>query len=170
MEMWMVFSIGAAIITGVYGFLQKVATETEVNHTSFILYAHLWMVVYALWHMILTQTFFDFSWKIFLFALMTNVLYVIIVKLRFVSLKFIDTSSYFINYRVLSSIGLLLSGQFIFSEHISFQEYIWVFLWFLIFYLLLEKKYKQESRSQMWRGFLYLIIGVVLLVLIWVVQ
>lgn len=86
-------------------------------------------------------------------------LYTIIVKTRLLSLKYVSSSTYFINYRVLSSLWLLLVGIVVFSETITLQEILGVFLWFIVFYLLIEKKDAQETKKNLQKGFFYLFIG-----------
>jgi len=57
-----------------------------------------------------------------------------------VSLRYISSSTYFINYRILSSVWLLLIGISFFGENISIKEILGVFIGFFVFYLLIEKK------------------------------
>jgi uncharacterized membrane protein len=92
------------------------------------------------------------------------------MKFRLKSLEYLDSSSYFINYRIFSSILLLIFWQIFFWEIISVKEYIWTFLGFVIFYLLLEKKYKNESGDDIYKGFVYLGIGIIWVSFIWIIQ
>ena len=95
-------------------------------------------------------------------AMITGV-YIAILQSRIKCLKYVDSSTYFINYRIFSSILLLIFGQILFSEVISLQEYVLIFLWFLIFFLLLEKKEKKESKSDFVKWIYYILFGVVLI-------
>jgi len=166
----MIYALGWSITTGIYGFLQKIEAESNMNRNSFILYSHVWMIVYPLIYLLITWWKIDFNMQIFLYALLLNTMYVIIMKFRLKSLEYIDSSSYFINYRIISSILLLIFGQIFFWEIITMKEYFWILLWFFIFYLLLEKKYKKESDNKLYKWFIYLAIWIILISLIWIIQ
>lgn len=170
METWMIYALAWSVTIGIYWFLQKIEAESNINRNSFIFYSHVWMIIYPLIYLLIIWWKIHFNMQIFLYALLLNTIYVIIMKFRLKSLKYIDSSSYFINYRIFSSILLLIFGQIFFWEIISIKEYIWIFLWFIIFYLLLEKKYKKESDNNVYKGFIYLAIGIVWVSLIWIIQ
>jgi uncharacterized membrane protein len=170
MEIWMMYALVWSVTIGIYWFLQKIEAESNINRNSFILYSHVWMIIYPLIYLLITWWKIHFNMQIFLYALLLNTIYVIIMKFRLKSLEYIDSSSYFINYRIFSSILLLIFGQIFFWEIISIKEYIWIFLWFIIFYLLLEKKYNKESDNNVYKGFIYLAIGIIWVSLIWIIQ
>lgn len=166
----MIYALAWSITIGIYGFLQKIEAESDVNRNSFILYSHLWMIIYPLIYLLITWKNIDFNVEIFLYALVINTIYVTVMKFRLKSLEYLSSSSYFINYRIFSSILLLIFGQVFFWEIINTKEYIWIFIWFIIFYLLLEKKYKDESDKNYMNGFLYLWIWIIWVSLIWIIQ
>jgi len=68
----------------------------------------------------------NFAWnlEVILISTITPIFYTYVLKLRHNCLEYMSSSSYFINYRIFTSIGLLLIGAFLFGEYISFQEYI----------------------------------------------
>ena len=166
----MIYALAWSVTIGIYWFLQKIEAESNINRNSFILYSHLWMIIYPLIYLLISWGKIDFNLQIFLYALLLNTIYVIIMKFRLKSLEYIDSSSYFINYRIFSSVLLLIFGQIFFWEIITLKEYIWIFLWFIIFYLLLEKKYKKECDAKLYKGFIYLAIGIIWVSLIWTIQ
>ena len=89
--------------------------------------------------------------------------YFFILKTRFISLKYLGSSTYFINYRIFSLILLLIFGIVFFSEKITINDYFGIFIGFLVFYLLLEKKEKEESLKNLKRGIVFLFLGVILI-------
>lgn len=166
----MIYALWGSVATGLYWFLQKIEAESDVNRNSFIFYSHVWMIVAPLLYLLSTWKSIEFNMQILLYALLTNTIYVIIMKFRLKSLEYLDSSSYFINYRIFSSILLLMFGQVFFWEYISINEYWGILIGFIIFYLLLEKKYKKESDKKLYKGFLYLWIGIIWVSLIWIIQ
>jgi drug/metabolite transporter (DMT)-like permease len=170
MEIWMMYALGGSLTIGIYSFLQKIESESKINRNSFILYSHVWMIIYPLLYLLSTWGKIEFNMQIFLYALLINTIYVTVMKFRLKSLEYLDSSSYFINYRIFSSILLLIFWQIFFWEIISIKEYIWIFLGFIIFYLLLEKKYKNESEDNLYKGFIYLGIGVIWVSVMWIIQ
>jgi len=100
-----------------------------------------------------------FNLDTLLYAFAITFFYIVIVKTRLKSLKYLSSSTYFINYRIASSFWLLIVWVIIFSESISFKELIWICIWFIVFYLLIEKKTGQESINDVKKWFLFLLIG-----------
>lgn len=171
MEIWIIFALISCFATGMFWFFQKIESESKtLNSEAFIIYAHLWMVIIPILWLLIWKVDIIFDWNMLLIALILNFLYVIIIKTRLLSLKFLSSSTYFINYRIFSSILLLVLGQVFFWELISTKEYIWIFLWFFIFYLLLEKKDSQETKSDFKKWYIFLTLGIVLLSIIWLSQ
>jgi len=170
METWMIYSLCASVVIGIYWFLQKVESESSVNRNSFVFYSHMWMVIFPLIYMFINWSKLVFDLQIILYALSISIIYVIILKFRLLSLNYLDSSSFFINYRIFSSILLIILGQLFFWENISINEYIGILLWFIIFYLLLEKKYNTESTNELYKGFIYLAVWVVWVSVIWIIQ
>jgi len=170
METWMMYDLWASIVIGIGGFLQKIETERKLSKNSFLVYTHLWIIIGSLLYILISGGTIVFDWRIILPALWISTIYVIVFKYRLKSLDYLSSSSYFINYRIFSSILLLIFGQILYQENISINEYIWIVLWFIIFYLLIEKKDKSETISQMWKWYMYLWVWVIGISLIWVLQ
>jgi len=163
----MIYSLIAMCFIGFMWFFQKIVAERKsINTQSFIFYSYwvqsiIWIIV-----MLLLWKQFVLSEEVLIYGFMTTFLYVSIIESRIQSLKFVDTSTYFIVYRVFSSILLLILGQIVFWELITLREYMWILLGFVIFYLLLEKKDKSESNFDFKKGIKYIFIGIVLISII----
>ena len=170
MELWMLYAIIWSIASGVFWFLQNIEWKSSINSNSFIIYSHLWMVIMWLFLLIINNSQIYLNFEMFIYALILNFLYVIVLKFRLKSLKFLDTSSFFINYRIFSSILLIILGQIFFGEYIDSNEYIWIILWFIIFYLLIEKKQISDDKKDVWKWYIYLWLAVIILSLIWILQ
>ena len=160
-QYWIYYAIATAICIGLYGFAQKMKAEMpEQSDNWFIAYSYIAMslggVIGAL---IFGQSLQFTNLPTILYALGITSFYIVIVKTRLISLRYLSSSSYFINYRIFSSLWLVISGIFLFSETITTQEFLGILLWFFVFYLLLEKKSKNESVSDLKRWFIYLLIG-----------
>jgi len=160
MENWIIYSLVTSILVGCYWFSQKIKAEhPDQSDTWFIFYTN--VVLFFTW-LFGTFIFWDI-WDVYnkdiaLYSFLIMFLYIIITKTRLISLRYISSSTYFINYRILSSLWLLLIWITLFQESITFQEIVWVLVGFVVFYLLIEKKSHWESRSDVQIGFIYLFI------------
>lgn len=161
METRLIFAIIAMLISGIYGFLQKVDVESAISRSTFIMYSWICMFFYATLYLILTGTKLSFEPIVLWTAVINWTVYSIVFHYRLKSLKFLDTSTFFINYRILSSILLMFVWMIFWNEIISTKEYLWIFLWFITFFLLMEKKYKWESDKKLWKWYAYLMVWVV---------
>jgi uncharacterized membrane protein len=166
----MLYALWGSLTVGVFGFLQKIEAESKINRNSFLLYSHVWMIFCPLFYVLITWSALELNKSVLLYTFMISSIYVIVIKFRLKSLEYLDTSSYFINYRIFSSILLLILWQIFFWETISIKEYLWIFLWFIIFYLLIEKKNKELSNTNLLNGFLYLGVWIVWVSWIWIIQ
>lgn len=93
------------------------------------------------------------------YALWITIFYIIIVKTRLISLRYLSSSTYFINYRIASSLWLVIVWVLFFSETITIKESFGILLGFFVFYLLIEKKTAWEKVTDLKQGFFYLLLG-----------
>ncbi len=170
LESWFLYAIGSFFVVGIYGFLQKVEAESTLNTNSFIVYAHLGCIIFPMIYLLYSWESFIFDYKILAFAFWINMLYVLALQARIRSLRVLTSSAFFVNYRIGSSILLIVLGQIIFWEIISIREYIWILIGFIIFYLLLEKKKKSAKKREMRIWYLYLLVWIILTATIWLLM
>ena len=158
---WIAYSLLASLCIGLYGFAQKVKAEMpEQSDNGFIFYSYFAMMLAGLIGWIFHGFHFDFfDIQILSFAFIITLLYIVIVKSRLISLRFLSSSSYFINYRIFSSTWLIVVWILLFWDTLSLKQIIWILLWFYVFYLLIEKKSKNETLSDLKKWFFYLLIG-----------
>jgi len=162
MEPWIIYAVATSILVGFYWFAQKMKVEMQnQSDNGFVLYSYFMMWVCWYIGMVYSGASFNFHSETFWYAFIITFLYIIIVKSRLKSLKYLSSSTYFINYRIFSSMWLLATGILFFSEAISIEEIVWIFIGFIVFYLLIEKKSEWESFDDMKKGFIYLLIGTV---------
>jgi len=160
MESWILYSLITMLLVGLYWFAQKIKAEhPDQSDTGFIFYTNIaFFFVWLFWVLISWSLGDLYNMSIVIYSFLIMFLYIIISKTRLLSLRYISSSTYFINYRILSSTWLLLIGISFFQENISLKEILWVFIGFFVFYLLIEKKSQWESKKDMQKGFLYLFI------------
>lgn len=125
------------------------------------MYSWICMLISSVVYIIFSSWTLSFDIPIVISALLNGIVYSLVFHFRLKSLKYLDSSTFFINYRILSSIFLMIVWMIFFSEMLSYKEYIGIFLWFVIFYLLMDKKYKWESDKKMWKWYSYLMVWVV---------
>lgn len=160
-EYWIYYAIAASLCIGLYWFAQKIKSEIPgQSDNGFIFYSYFLMWISGLaWPIFFEKQLDIFNLDTLLYAFAITFFYIVIVKTRLKSLKYLSSSTYFINYRIASSFWLLIVWVIIFSESISFKELIWICIWFIVFYLLIEKKTGQESINDVKKWFLFLLIG-----------
>lgn len=161
-QYWFIFAAIASTSIGLYGFAQKMQSEQgSISNTTFIFYSYVAMMVFPVIAMLILQSPPRFEKEELLYSLFITSVYICIIRTRLQSLKYLSSSSYFINYRIISSIWLLLIGLFFFTEHISLKEILGIIVWFVVFYLLIEKKDTKESVWDVKKGFFYLFLGTI---------
>ena len=170
MELWMLYSLGNMFFLWIGWFLQKIEVERKLSKNSYIVYAHIWIIVWTLLYAFLINHKFVFDWILVTYAIGLSSIYVIVFRYRLKSLDYITSASYFINYRIFSSILLVLFWQLLYWESITWKEYLWIFIWFIIFYLLIEKKKISDQKKDMWKWYIYLWIWIIWVSIIWLLQ
>lgn len=161
-EMWMLLALLGAISIGIFSFTIKVVSEREFNEDLSLFYLYLFSSIFSFIYLILFSEF-NFTKDTIILSLIIGLTYPVVLRTRFVSLKYLPASTYFINYRIFSSTILIFLGIFIFSERISFSQLLGILLGFFIFYLLLEKKDGNEKNKDFTKGVLYLFYGIILI-------
>lgn len=156
----MIYAIVASLCVWLYGFAQKMKAEMpEQSDNGFIFYTYLVFFVTGLWGLLITKEPLGFeNIQAAYYAFWIMFLYTIIVKTRLLSLRYLSSSTYFINYRVASSTWLLLIGVLVFKESISMKEIIGLLIGFWVFYLLMEKKKEWESTSDFYKGLWFMLV------------
>ena len=159
--MWFVYSILTCISVGLYAFSTKVQAESKYNDFYFYFFMYLTFLMLFPYLIFKKVNFFDL--EIILLSIVFVLFYFFILKTRFICLKHLGSSTYFINYRIFSSILLLIFGIILFSEKITINDYFGIFIGFIVFYLLFEKKDKNESLKNFKKGIIFLFLGVFLI-------
>ncbi len=162
MESWIIFALIASLSAGSYNFLQKMQSEWwKISDMWFIVYTYVYLSLFGIIALGLSWKQLDYSNTVLLYSFLITFIFIIIVKTRLRSLRYISTSSYFINYRMFSSALLIFAGMLFFSEQITLKEIIWIIVWFVVFYLLLEKTWKKKKKKSLLAWYWYLIVWIV---------
>lgn len=124
------------------------------------MYSYVWMLVaWIMWILISWEEINLLNFHAIFYAFSITAFYLIIIKTRLKSLRYLSSSTYFINYRIISSLWLIILWMLAFWETISLKEALGIALGFVVFYLLLEKKNDSETLSDLKKGFFYLFLG-----------
>lgn len=170
MEPWIIFALIAAVSTGLYGFSQKVESESTIKASSFIFYVQLGSIVVPLASVLMFDGNLWITPSVLIFSFVCSILYILVLKCRIASLRTLTSSAFFINYRIFSSMLLLVAGQMVFSEEISRNEYIGVWLWFIICYLLFDTQRAKTEKKDFLKWYMFLVLAVVLISSIWLLN
>lgn len=170
MELWIIYALIAMLLNGIFSISQKIESEIKLNRNSFLFYCNVGMVICPLLLVISWKA--EIIWNIttILLAIASNILYIAILKFRFKCLDYMTSSSYFINYRIFSSILLIFFWQILFQDSISMKEYWGILLGFIIFYLLIEKKYKWEKWIDVKKGYFFLGVSIIISWFLWILN
>ncbi len=171
METWMIHALLASLFTGLFWIFQKIETEKpHIDRDSFIFYAYFLGFIANLIIFFFLDISLVWDFSAIGAGLFVTLIYIYVLKLRHNCLEYMTSSSYFINYRIFTSIGLVIIWAGMLWEVITFNEYAWIALGFIIFYLLIEKKNQTEAIQDVKKWYAYLAISIVLAILIWVIQ
>jgi drug/metabolite transporter (DMT)-like permease len=77
------------------------------------------------------------------------------------ALEHVSTSFFFINYRIFSSILVLLIGLLFFSEELQIKDYLGMLVGFLVFFALLENTKESTIKKKIGLGLLYTLLAIV---------
>ncbi|NQZ84946.1 MAG: EamA family transporter [Nanoarchaeales archaeon] len=165
MEVWLFYSLIAALLLGFFSFTTKIASERKLDETYILFFLYLFSSIYSVIYLFLFGEFILNSITIII-AVIMGIGYPYVLKTRLISLRYISASTYFINYRIFSSTILLGLGVLIFSEVLNYFQLLGILIGFLVFYLLLEKKTSSETNVEFKKGILFLFIGIVLVSLL----
>lgn len=170
METWMIHALLGMLVMGIFGILQKIEAESKMNRSWFIAYSNIGMIIFPVIIGLYNNIHFEFDMILFWIAFITQGAYIVVLKLRLRCLDYMTSSTYFINYRIMTSILLVLVGQILFLDNILLNEYLGIFLGFIVFILLIEKKDKDESLKNLKRGYIYLCLSIIIASIIWVIS
>ena len=142
---WLIFNILSSFCVGLFSFFNKVTIERKHNEnlTLLFLYGN------QIWIAFMLVLFFgnhSFNSKTFFLATIASLFLLIVYKSRFIALKNIDSSTYFTNFRIISSTLLLFIGYLFFNDTLSFREIFGFALGIGIFFLLFEKQKHASNR------------------------
>jgi uncharacterized membrane protein len=167
METWMIYALVATIFIWLNWYFQKILSESKtMNKDSFLFYNYFILGVTSLFITLILGGNIIFTWWNILIALLLTIIFTMVMKTRIESLKYVSTATYFINFRLFSSILLLFFWQLFFWEIITIKEYIWVWLGIIIFYLLFDKKYSSEKKDNFYKWLLYICYWIILVTIL----
>jgi hypothetical protein len=103
-NLWLIYSLFALVLIGIYGFLTKIQAESKLSSNTFVFYNYIFLTLISFTLVWLLGGKLLINTGIISYALVTTVVYVALLYTRLEGLKYLSTSTYFINYRLLSSI------------------------------------------------------------------
>ncbi len=162
---WLIYALIATVSVGLVNFIIKILVERGEHKFYFFFFSFLFLLISSLISIIFTGQEFSYTADIIIFSFIFSLLYYIILNTRFISLDNISSADYFINYKSILSLTIIVIGHVIFLEKFRIQDYIGLLIGFIIFYLFYKKE-KTSKNINFKKGIKYLLIGVVLAVLL----
>lgn len=160
---WLIFALIATVLIWLHGFLSKMQSEQKKIHDDvFIFYLYIYLIIVSLWSIFFFNRELQFWLSIIVYAAIMVIINTFFLKARFISLRHLSTSAFFINFRIISSILLIIIWVLFFKESINAKELSWIFLWFITFYLLLEKNPTAKITKNTKKWILYLFYAIIL--------
>lgn len=165
MELWLLYSIIAALFWWISGFSQKIANEYKVDAFFLILMQSLVMIIISLWIIISHGTGFILKWEsvwilFLLFILSASQFFN--TRVRAEILKYLSSSEYFVSFRILTVGVLTVFWMIIFHEFITVTQLIGLVIWSCGIVLLFEEDTRLQHSRNWFRAIYLLIISVIL--------
>jgi hypothetical protein len=107
----------------IFSFTTKIASERNYDKYLNLTYAYLFSLILSLIYLIIFGEI-KFSYLVLSLSILAGFLAPLNLRLRFTALKFLPSSMFFINYRIFSSILLLIVEIIFFSENISIYQFL----------------------------------------------
>lgn len=158
-NLWFWAAIVTLISSWIHAFLSKVQADFFKNSNIFIFWGYFVLMITSLFLIILKGDF-TFNYQVVLASLTTTLLVVLYLKTRIETLKYLSSSTYFINFRIWSSIFLLIIWVSFFKETLLLKDYLGILVWITVFLLLFEKKKKSESKKDLYFWIFLLILSI----------
>ena len=163
LPIWFIYALISTLTIGLFNFCTKIVSEENKNKFYFFLYFYTPVVILSSIVIGFSKNIsFDYSFLIVLISFLIVTLYYFVLDTRIKALKYISSSIYFINYRIFSSILLIIIGFLIFSEEFSIFYFYGFLLGFTVFYLLHDKdKDAVKEKNDFTKGIKLLFIGII---------
>lgn len=165
MEAWFYYAILSGVFSGIYAFFLKISAYLNHNPQRVTFYSY---VSSSLISFIFILLFGIEDIRIFyillFFGFLNVVLYYISTQCRILSLKEMDSTIFFPVYKTIGPLFVLIISYFIFTESISFREFIGIVIGILVMYLLINKKENLRQKN-LKLGLIYLFIATIFAVL-----
>ena len=115
---WFIYAILASLLTGIFSFLTKVQSESLVDDFYFYLSIYTAFIFTSLALAIYFFGKIEYTFNTILFAFLMSSTFFLSLKTRFISLKYLSSATYFINYRIVSSWLLVFAGSLFFLRNL----------------------------------------------------
>ncbi len=158
---WFVSTLLTTFFIGLVAFVNKIFAERKYNQCLAVLVLYgILTIISGFYILIIGWDVLNFSgivWSI-LFGIEMSLYSLVMLQ----ALKYLPTSTYFVNVRLLSSFTLLFIGIVFFKDIISISEWIGFVLGVIAITLLFEKDEKSNKNYK--KGVLLLLVGAGLLI------
>ena len=154
------FACIAMITAGSFSFSSKVLSSLKIQKEVINIYLALFCLIIAFIFFLIQGKYTLFQKEMFVIGGLLGFFYSLNLLLRFEVLKYVTTSFYFINYRIFSSILILIGGWIIFGETLSLINILGFFVGFFVFALLFDIS---DKHANLKRGVFLLLITILLL-------
>lgn len=161
-ENWMIYAILGLLSSGFLSFVSKISAEKRLDSTLINLYAYGTAIIVSLITVLIFSNF-EINLTIIVSSIIAATCGFFLYKTRILGLEHISSTAFFINYRVFSSLLVILSGLIIFKETLGIKEIFGLILGFIVFGLLIEKDKNKKISNDFKKGIKFLIIGVLLI-------
>ena len=168
LPIWFIYALVSTLTIGLFNFSTKIVSEENKSKFYFFLYFYSALLVFSSLVIGFSKNIsFDYSFLIILISFLFVTLYYFVLDTRIKALKYISSSIYFINYRIFSSILLIILGLLIFSEEFSILYFFGFLLGFIVFYLLHDKDGDvSKEKKDFSKGIKLLFIGIIFISII----
>ena len=165
MELWFFYALVASISIGVNGYLVKLLTDRRVEGAIFTFLQGMAYLIFGIVHVLYlkesVRVSMDNLYPLILSIIIAIIIAIIIfinLRLRVRVLRYLSSSEYYISYRILLTISLVLIGMLFLRETISSDQLFGLILGSVGIVFLFEEDHKlRHSRNWKYASMLLLL-------------
>ena len=169
MGIWFTFAVLSGIFSGFNSFIKKIIAIKWLEKNQFLLYSTIIQIIMSFLYFIYTGSYFYMTF-LFWFLIIIRIIWIIEMNSTMIeSLKHIESSIFFPTYNLLSVLGGILVGIFLFWEYIYQWEILFLLIGTISILFLWYDKWKKNNKNFR-KGIFFMVVSSLFLLLIFVIN
>jgi drug/metabolite transporter (DMT)-like permease len=159
-----VYLLLATTLVGILSFISKIIAEKNFETNLITIYLYFIVFILSIIFFLINGNFSFENINILNLGLilLISLGFVFFTKIKFIALKNLSPSIFFVNLRIFTSIFILFISNILFNETLTKNQEIGFIIGILIFFLLFDKKDKPRKNSNLKLGLVILFISILI--------